>query len=589
MRHTFRMEPLSAGPMPGEARKPMLAREIHLPVIRELEDLLVRFSPFERFLVYVLGIALAASAASLLMTASSNAVVVAPTPGGTLSEGAIGNPRFVNPLLAISQVDQDLTTLVYSGLMRYVDGSLLPDLASDYTVSDDGTVYTFRLRDATFHDGTEVTADDVAFTISLAQNPDIKSPRRADWDAVVTHVIDEKTISFTLPQAYAPFLDNTTIGILPKHLWENVSPSEFPFYALNTAPIGSGPYEIEETVLDANNLPVSSTLIPFDGFTLGTPFLSRITFRYYANEEALLTAFAEGRIQAFAGLSPTHIPDETADSRIVRIPSSRIFGIYFNQNHAPILADEALREALELIIDRNAVIEHVFRGYGTAVASPIPPGFPLAEDPRALTDEERTAALEDVLAGWERDAETGLWSKDGQTISIALTTADTPDLRATAELVVTQWREAGIDARIQVYPLAEFSATVLRPRQYDAVLFGQALGRTLDLFAFWHSSQRNDPGLNLALYTNTKADRALASARTELVTREREELYREFVGYIEEDRPAIFLYAPEFTYMTSRALRGMEFPTLTTVSERFLNAHRWFTDSEPVWDIFTQE
>ena len=582
------MDATMIGTDPEHARKPLLSREIRIPLVAELERLLITFSPFERMTLYLLGLALAGSAAMLVMSVSANAVVTTPTTGGELVEGAIGNPRFVNPLLAISQVDQDLTTLTYSGLMRYVDGILVPDLAEEYTVSDDGTIYTFRLREATFHDGTPVTADDVAFTVSLAQNPDVKSPRRADWDGVVAHVVDARTVTFTLPQAYAPFLENTTMGILPKHLWENVTPSEFPFFALNTAPVGSGPYEIEETTVDENMLPISTTLMPFDAFTLGEPYLSRVTFRYYANEEALLSAWNDGEVTSFAGLSPTHLPGETDESRIVRIPSSRIFGIYLNQNHSPILADEAVREALEIAIDRQAVIEHVFLGYGVPVSSPIPPGFPLAETPGTMTPEERAVRLEELLEDWEKDPETGLWTKDGATISIALTTADTPELRASAEMVVTQWRDAGIDARIQVYPLAEFSTTVLRPRQYDAVLFGQVVGRTLDLFAFWHSSQRNDPGLNLALYTNTKADRALASARTELSARDREEYFAEFVTLVKEDRPAIFLYAPEFTYMAPHDLAGLDFPTLTTVSERFLNVHRWYTDSEPVWDIFAR-
>jgi peptide/nickel transport system substrate-binding protein len=570
-------------------QKPLLSRELRFPFVREIERLLLTFSPFERLVLYALSILLVASTAQLLLAASASAVTTTPTEGGTLVEGAIGNPRFVNPLLAISQVDQDLTSLVYSGLMRNSDGSLVPDLAEEYTVSDDGTVYTFTLRNTTFHDGTRVTADDVAFTISLAQNADVRSPRRADWDGVVANVIDEKTISFTLPQAYAPFLENTTIGILPKHLWENVSPSEFPFFALNTSPVGSGPYKVEAVTEDENGLPVSLSLVPFEDFALGTPFLSNIEFHFYPNEEGLLAAFAEDEIESFAGLAPTHLPDDTADEMLVRIPSTRIFGVYLNQNHAPLLADEGVRAALSLAIDRDAIIAAVFEGYGTAIDSPIPPGFPLSRTPLAVNPEERAARIAAALKGWQLNEETKLWTnKDGGTISIALTTADTPELRATAEIVVEQWRAAGIDARIQVYPLSEFSATVLRPRQYDAVLFGQVVGRTLDLFAFWHSSQRNDPGLNLALYTNTKADRALASARTELSAKTREALYAEFVSILDEELPAIFLYAPEFTYMVPRELGELRFPTLSSPSERFLNVHRWYTDSEPVWDIFAR-
>ncbi len=573
-------------PSERSSQKPLITRELRMPFLRELERLLVTFSPFERLLLYVLTFILTASTAQLLMTVSANAVVTTPTTGGEIVEGAIGNPRFVNPLLAISQVDQDLTGLIYSGLMRN-EGTLVPDLAQEYTVSEDGTVYTFTLRDATFHDGVPVTAHDVAFTISMAQNPDIRSPRRADWDGVSVHVIDDKTISFTLPQAYAPFLENTTLGVLPKHLWENISSSEFPFFALNTSPVGSGPFELDGMTEDQNGLPTSFVLGAFNNFALGSPFLSRITFKFYPNEDALLAAFRADEIESFAGLMPTHLPEETEDEHIVRIASSRVFGIYFNQNRAPLLADADTRAALEAALDRSALIESVFKGYGLPLSNPIPPGYSLYEAPPTLSRDERLLAVQELLGSIWTLNESGLWaSEEGQTITVALTTADTPELRQSANIVVEQWRDMGIDASVQVYPLSEFSGTVLRPRQYDAVLFGQVIGRTLDLFAFWHSSQRNDPGLNLALYTNTRADRALASARTELGARERESFYQEFVSIIAEDRPAIFLYAPEFTYMSPRSVRGLDFPTMTSVSERFMNVHRWYTDSESVWDIF---
>lgn len=570
-------------------------------------------SPGERMLLYALSILLAGSALILLINVNSGVSAVVPSHGGKLVEGAIGTPRFINPLLAISQTDQDLTMLVYSGLMRAtVSGDLIPDLASEYEVSEDGTTYTFHIRpDAIFHNGEPVRAEDVAFTVSLAQNQNIKSPRRADWDGVDASAVDEHTVVFTLPHAYAPFLENTQLGILPKALWENVSAEEFPFHALNTHPIGSGPYVIDEIKTDDAGSPISYNLGSFKNFALGQPNLGSIQFRFFANEQALRDAFLTDKIDSFAGVSPESVSlEERTDTHILRMPSTRIFGIFFNQNHAAVLSDASVRAALDAAVDRKELIDTVIDGYGKAADGPIPPGL-LSQSTAATSSSTTTVAETDVdpfiekakgiltRGGWKfetasssasSDIASNVWikgTKNKQTLSFALATADTPELAATAEAVATKWRAVGIDVDVQVYPLAEFNSTVLRPREYDAILFGEVVGRTLDLFAFWHSSQRNDPGLNLALYTNSRADKLLASARTEVDSKERENLYRSFSDIIAEDIPAVFLYAPEFIYVAPTDLQGLLFGALTSPSERFTNVYQWYTDTERVWNIFS--
>ncbi|MCH7975051.1 MAG: ABC transporter substrate-binding protein, partial [Bacteroidetes bacterium] len=116
---------------------------------------------------------------------------------------------------------RDLTALVYSGLLKATpDGGLVPDLAKSYTISNDGLNYTFVLRDdITFHDGEPITIDDILFTIEKTQDPTLKSPKRANWDGVAVTKINGQKIQFILRQPYAPFLENTTLGILPRHLW----------------------------------------------------------------------------------------------------------------------------------------------------------------------------------------------------------------------------------------------------------------------------------------------------------------------------------------------------------------------------------
>ncbi|MEZ4199988.1 MAG: ABC transporter substrate-binding protein [Candidatus Paceibacterota bacterium] len=153
-----------------------------------------------------------------------------PHSGGTLVEGVVGTPRFINPVLAIGRADHDLVALTYSGLMKLdTDGNLVPDLAKDITVSEDGTVYNITLNeDRYFHDGTPLTAADVLFTIGLIQDPELKSPLRGNWAGVVVEELGEYELNLILEDAYAPFLENLTVGILPKHIWSGLSTEEMP-------------------------------------------------------------------------------------------------------------------------------------------------------------------------------------------------------------------------------------------------------------------------------------------------------------------------------------------------------------------------
>lgn len=563
--------------------------------------LLRTFSPSERLLLYIFSIALALSAFVLLAQVNELVSSEIPTRGGSLTEGAVGTPRFVNPLLAASETDLDLTTLTFSGLLRAdANAGYIPDLAESYDISEDGTVYTFHLRQGlTFHDGAPLTSADVLYTVSLAQNPDIKSPRRADWEGVAVATPDEHTITFTLPHAYAPFRENATLGILPKHVWENVPTEEFPFASLNTHPVGSGPYALKDATFDATGAPTEYILSSFADFALGAPHVTRIVYRVFPNETELLDAYESNDVESFVIASPKTLPNEMQESEELReLTLSRVFGIFLNQNHAPALANAAARDALDAALDKETIVENILGGYGHAIDTPIPPGL-LSEEGVATSTAATSSPVDHAQAartileagGWKfstASSTEGSWTRGGQTLSLSLATADTEELVATANAVADAWNAIGIATKVDVYPLSEFNTTILRPRSYDAILFGEVVGRSLDFFAFWHSSQRNDPGLNLALYTSTEADKLLADARTENDPVKREALLRDFLEVLDEDRPAVLLYSPSIAYHVPARLQGISAETLTMPSDRFLDVYRWYRDTERVWNIFSR-
>ena len=161
-------------------------------------------SPGDRVIAYTLGTLVLISGFWGLYSIERLFLVEVSARGGGFTEGVVGSPRFVNPLLAISDTDRDLVALSFAGLMgRAPDGSLIPVLAERYELSEDGKVYTFYLREnLRFSDGTPLTSEDVVFTVKKAQDPGLKSPRLSDWSGVLVESIDARTVQFTLPKEY---------------------------------------------------------------------------------------------------------------------------------------------------------------------------------------------------------------------------------------------------------------------------------------------------------------------------------------------------------------------------------------------------
>ncbi len=586
-----------------EKNKNLFGRHYSIPKADLIDEAVRRFSLTERMLFYALAVILSVSAIATLYEVNQSFMVEIPSQGGTLTEGVIGLPRFINPVLAFSDVDRDMTTLMYSGLLKATpEGTLVPDLAQSYSISPDGLTYTFVLKpDIKFHDNTPITADDVAFTIEKAQDPSIKSPKRANWEGVQVEKINDRQINLILKQPYSPFLENATLGILPKHIWNNVGAEEFPFGLFNTNPVGSGPYKLKSIERNASGIPVYYRLEAFDRYTFGKPLIENLVLRFFQNNGALVTAYDNGTIESMANIYPKQASDiREKNGRVERTPLPRIFAVFFNQNQAPVLANKEVRQALEVAVDKEKIVQTVLNGEGIAISSPIPPGL-LSDMPETgpnespKTEEERIASAKKILetAKWKWNAEKKVYEKtvkkETSTLSFSISTSNAPELKATAEILKAMWEKVGFQVDLKISDIGELNQNVIRSRKYDALLFGEIIGRDLDLFAFWHSSQRNDPGLNIALYTNAKADKLLDEARSISDRDSRLEKYAALETEIKNDYPAIFVYSPDFLYVVPKNLKGFTLVHLTTPAERFLNIEKWYTETERVWKIFAKE
>jgi peptide/nickel transport system substrate-binding protein len=193
--------------------------------------------------------------------------------------------------------------------------------------------------------------------------------------------------------------------------------------------------------------------------------------------------------------------------------------------------------------------------------------------------------------GWKWNETEGALArtsgKETIVLAFSLSTANAPDLRATAEFLRSTWERMGAKVEVKIFEQGDLNQNVIRPRKYDALLFGEVVGRELDLFAFWHSSQRNDPGLNIALYANSVADQHLETLRTSTDLTEKRTSYQKFAEELKKDVPAIFLYTPDFMYIFPERIQGLSLGSIGIPSERFLSAHLWHTETDRVWSFFT--
>jgi peptide/nickel transport system substrate-binding protein len=576
----------------------LFLRRFHIPKSRTVRKTIHSFTLAEKAVFYFFVSIFIFSGLSLLWRVNASYLVEIPTRGGTLSEGIIGNPRFINPVLALSEADRSLSALIFSGLVRVSPtGDIHNDLAESIIIEDGGLTYRVSIRrDAYFHDGTPVIADDVIFTIQKITDQSIKSPRRGNWEGVTIEKIDDRTVLFHLKKAYAPFMENLSLGILPKHIWKNVSEDEFTFSQFNTLPIGSGPYVVSKVERNQGGIPNYYILTPFERSVGGTPYIRKLVFRFYSSEDALFNAYNKGEIESVGGVSPEKVSQLTSNrARVVSSPLPRVFGVFFNQNQSKVLLNKEVREALDLSAPKESIVSNILHGHATPIDGPLPAGiYDWAREREILSQAERLEEARHLLrrAGWYPNAETGVLEKKVGTsimkLSFSISTGDAPELKAVATELVNVWRQLGAKVEVLVFETGDLNQNVIRPRKFDALLFGTVVGRDADVYPFWHSSQRNDPGLNIAMYANATTDKLLEEARTESDPVAREEKLMAFQKEILRDLPAVFLYSPSFLYMVPDKVEAASLGAMAVSQDRFLSIKDWYIETDKIWEIFNR-
>jgi peptide/nickel transport system substrate-binding protein len=514
--------------------------------------------------------------------------------GGSYTEGIIGQPKFVNPLLADTEgADADLVTLIYSGLLKYDErGNLIPDLAHDFKISEDGLIYTFWLREnIQWHDGEKFDADDVIFTINSIQIPDNQSPARGTWQNIITEKIDEQRIQIILDKPNSALINNLTIGILPEHLWSLIAARNFSLTDFNLQPIGTGPYKFVSFQKDASGFIKEFHLASNERYHLGKPYINDIIFKFYETGEEALVAWNR---QDIDGISTIEIKNlnfikRKDDLKINRFLLPRYFAVFFNPTQSKALVDKKVRMAIEYATDKKDIIKTILGGEAEIVNSPLPTTIFHILPENAGHNYNPTKAIE-ILEEIEWIDEDGdgwrekILPPDDEEVtilSIKLMVPARANLPEVASILKEQWEKIGVKTEIETVPVSVLQQTKIKSRDYEALIFGQALSLKPDPYIFWHSSRKKE-GLNFAIYDNKDVDVILETIRETTDPEKQNNNLKKFQELIIEDVPVIFLYSPHYLYPTNENLEGIKTKVISRSANRFLDIQEWYIETKKV-------
>lgn len=504
--------------------------------------------------------ALAILAVILLAGRSSHAATPPSRDAGdAIVVASIGEPRILIPLLASDGASADVCSMIFNGLVKYDKNlQLKGDLAERWEILDGGLTIVFTLRqNVRWHDGAPFTAEDVRFTYERLMDPKVQTPYRGDFERIKSlEVVGPWTVRITYREPFAPGLSSWTMGILPKHLLEG---QDLHTASFARRPIGTGPYQFHRW-RSADRLELKAHPEYFEG----PPRIGRWIYRIIPDQATIFLELQTEGVD-WAGLTPLQYQRQAstrrfqAHTRRFRYPSSGYTYLGYNLQ-LPLFQDTKVRQALNLAIDKEAIIRGVLFGLGRVATGPFLPDS-WANDPLlkpAPYDPDRARALL-AQAGWADHDGDGWLDKGGQPFSFTILTNNGNLTRElTAQVIQRQLKELGIRVGIRIIEWSSFIHHFVNARAFEAILLGWGLSPEPDPYDIWHSSKTRPGEFNVIGYANPTVDRLLTAARRTFDLAERAALYHQVQRILYEEQPYCFLYVPDALPAIHRRFRGVE-------------------------------
>ncbi len=511
----------------------------------------------------------------------------AAAPGGVYTEALIGSMGRLNPMLDWNNpADRDVNRLIFSGLIRFDSHGLpQPDLAESWGVSADGTLYNFSLRSNAFwHDGEPVTTQDVIFTIEMIKGSGSLFPQdiKELWSEIEINELPDGILQFRLPEPFAPFLDYTTFGILPKHLLADLPADQLASADFNLAPVGSGPYKFDHLILDAGQI-TGVVLDVNQEYYLEIPFIEQVVFQYYPDSQSALEAYQQGEVLGLSQISNDVIPQALAETNLSvytsRLPQLSLVFLNTNNPASLFLQNKNVRRALLKGLNRQAIVSRVLQGQGIIADGPILTGSwayydgieHLEYDPEAAAGMLKEEGYVIPAGGGEVRA------KENESLAFTLVHPDDTLHTQIAQSIQADWAMINVKVDLQAVPYDQLVSDFLVPRSYTAALADLNTLHTPDPdpYLFWHQSEATG-GQNYSQWDNRTASEYLESARTQTNFNDRTRLYRNFQVIFTREMPSLPLYFPVYSFGVDAQVQGVQMAPLYDTSDRLAFISKWY-------------
>ena len=463
-----------------------------------------------------------------------------PARGGNYTEGMVGQPTFINPILAVSEIDKSLVRLIFSRL---------EDLTPKMEIGEGGRVLKARLEGEVFwSDGEKLTSDDIIFTVQKIKDEEARSPLYEDWRGISVKRISELEVEFELAGGPGFFGDRVKdLYILPRHIFEDVPPSNWRISDFNLKPVGSGPFRFLDFSKKSNGFITEYKLEINPDYFKEKPLIEKINFAFFPTTEDLISGFNSGAVDGAGGLTINEITGIRRPYEKLSFKLPNYYAIFMNQSRNPLLKEIGFRKVLAATAPRETIVQVALGNLGSPEWGPIP----LETETGDSSIKEGyifTTSAGEVLdnLGWKFDeTQTSLRKKMiGKTetaLELTLTVPDIDFLKTAGEELKKEWEKLGMKLNIISVSQEEIKE-VIKNRDYELVLYGNVLNERLDLNSFWHSSQRFHPGLNLSMYSSKEADKLIEKISEVVDVSKSKEDFKALQKLITEDFPAVFLF-----------------------------------------------
>ncbi len=502
--------------------------------------------------------------------------IEAPVLGGKMVIGSIEAPTTLNPIFAEKDIEKTISGMIFSPLLKVKDdGSVDKILIDDYSISSGGRIYTFHLSEkCKWHDQKAVSSEDIIYTFSIIQSKQYKGIYKNILKDVMFEAVDEKTIKIILPNPYEQFLSSLDIKILPSHILGTEPLEKLKSAEFNLNPIGCGSYKIKSSSLENG-----SKKIILERFknVLKPSKIKYVDFIFYNNYSELKVSYEKNKIDSIFKIPNNEVQPTQEFALKSEVYSNLVSG--YNVLHLnfknEILQYKDIRQAINFATDRQEIIEKVYFNNAAQASGPVPKGSIYFQDNKNEYSLKKAKELISNLK-WKDSDNDGYFDKNGMILEFKLVSTDSENMKQAAKILKTQYKKVGIKINT-IFAQPEILQTVyLNNKNYDLLLIGESLGINLDLYPYWHSSQKTKNGFNFSEFEDSEIDQLLEEIRNMKTQKEKKEKFIKIQNIFSDRNPAIFLTQPMVKFAISKDIKNVHTELLEEPAGFFNNIYFWY-------------